>query len=197
VLAKEVCYRGFFRLERYRLRHTLFAGGWSEELDRELLERGHAAAVLLYDPACDAVVLVEQFRIGALASPRGPWLIEIVAGIVGPGESGADVARREAVEEAGCTVQDLIPICDYLVSPGGSSERIALFCARVDSRNAGGIHGLAHEGEDIRVRVVPFAEALDMVRDGRIDSASPIIALQWLALNRTEVRRRWLGAHHP
>jgi ADP-ribose pyrophosphatase len=197
VLAKEVCYRGFFRLERYRLRHTLFAGGWSEELDRELLERGHAAAVLLYDPACDAVVLVEQFRIGALASPRGPWLIEIVAGIVGPGESGADVARREAVEEAGCTAQDLIPICDYLVSPGGSSERIALFCARVDSRNAGGIHGLAHEGEDIRVRVVPFAEALDMVRDGRIDSASPIIALQWLALNRTEVRRRWLGAHHP
>lgn len=192
ILGKEVCYRGFFRLERYRLRHTLFGGGWSGEFTRELLERGHAAAILLYDPERDSVVLIEQFRVGALTAPGGPWLVEIVAGIVDGHETGEDVARREAMEEAGCAVLDLIPICEYLVSPGGTSERIKVYCGRVDATGVGGIHGLAHEGEDIRVHVVPFAEALDMLNAGRIDSASPIIALQWLALHREDVRRRWL-----
>lgn len=193
IVQKETCYQGFFRLERYRLRHSLFRGGWSPELTRELLERGHAAAVLLYDPDRDSVVLIEQFRIGALDAPGGPWLLEIVAGIIGGDETAADVARRESAEEAGCRVLDLIPICEYFVSPGGTSERITVYCGRVDAADAGGIHGLAQEGEDIRVHVVPFADALEMLRTGRIDSASPIIALQWLALHREEVRRRWLG----
>lgn len=192
ILDRELCFQGFFRLERYRLRHTLFGGGWSGELTRELLERGQAAAILLYDPEQDSVVLIEQFRIGALTAPDGPWLLEIVAGIVDEHETGEDVARREAMEEAGCAVLDLIPICEYLVSPGGTSERIKVYCGRVDASGAGGIHGLAHEGEDICVHVVPFAEALDMLNAGRIDSASPIIALQWLALHREDVRRRWL-----
>lgn len=193
IVQKETCYQGFFRLERYRLRHSLFRGGWSPELARELLERGHAAAVLLYDPDRDSVVLIEQFRIGALDAPGGPWLLEIVAGIIGGDETAADVARRESAEEAGCRVLDLIPICEYFVSPGGTSERITVYCGRVDAADVGGIHGLAQEGEDIRVHVVLFADALEMLRTGRIDSASPIIALQWLALHREEVRRRWLG----
>lgn len=193
IVQKETCYQGFFRLERYRLRHSLFRGGWSPELTRELLERGHAAAVLLYDPERDSVVLIEQFRIGALDAPGGPWLLEIVAGIIGEAETAAEVARRESAEEAGCRVLDLIPICEYFVSPGGTSERITVYCGRVDAAEAGGIHGLAHEGEDIRVHVVPFATAMEMLRTGRIDSASPIIALQWLALHREEVRQRWLG----
>ena len=79
VLDKSICHDGFFRLERYRLRHELFAGGWSGELVRELLVRGHAVAVLLYDPIRDQVVLVEQFRIGALASGEHPWMLEVVA----------------------------------------------------------------------------------------------------------------------
>lgn len=197
ILEKSILYQGFFRLEQYRLRHELFAGGWSPVIQRECLERGHAVAVLLYDPERDEVVLIEQFRIGALAAAEGPWLLEIVAGTIGAGETRLEVARREALEEAGCDLLDIVPICDYLVSPGGTSESIALYCARVDSSRADGIHGLAEEGEDIRVQVLPRPQALELLYQGRIRSASPVIALQWLALHHRELQARWHRTPHP
>ncbi len=192
ILDKTVCYDGFFRIERYRLRHELFQGGWSRELTRELFERGHAAAVLPYDPILDAVVLIEQFRIGALEAPGDPWLIEIVAGVIDhPDETPEEVVRREAVEEADCTIQDIVPICDYFVSPGGTSECISLFCGKVDAASVGGVCGLEEEAEDIRVIVVPFPEAIAQLQAGNIRSAAPIIALQWLQLNHDQIRARW------
>jgi len=192
ILDKTVCYDGFFRIERYRLRHELFQGGWSRELTRELFERGHAAAVLPYDPILDAVVLIEQFRIGALEAPGDPWLIEIVAGVIDhPDETPEEVVRREAVEEADCTIQDIVPICDYFVSPGGTSECISLFCGKVDAAGVGGVCGLEEEAEDIRVIVVPFPEAIAQLQAGNIRSAAPIIALQWLQLNHDQIRARW------
>lgn len=196
VLDKSICYSGFFHMEKYRLRHELFAGGWSAEITRECLERGHAVAVLPYDPTSDQVILLEQFRVGALDFPGGPWLLEIVAGIMDdPDETAEDVARREAVEEAGCEIRDLVPICRYLVSPGGTSESIALFCGRIDAATVvSGVRGVAIEHEDIQVHVVSRAEALELLHTGRINSAAPIIALQWLELNRPALLERWSGA---
>jgi len=191
LVAKTIVYSGFFRLETYRLRHELFAGGWSPAISRECLERGHAVAVLPYDPQRDQVVLIEQFRIGALEQGDGPWLLEIVAGIIGPGESKLDVARREAMEEAGCELLDILPVCEYLVSPGGSTESITLYCGRVDAGGIGGVYGLAEEHEDIRVQVLPTDEALALLHSGRVLSATTLIALQWLALQREELRVRW------
>ncbi len=191
ILEKKICYDGFFKLARYRLQHTLFAGGWSGELIREVLERGHAAAVLPYDPIRDEVVLIEQFRPGALNDANGAWLWEIVAGILEPGESPGEVVEREAVEEIGCPVMDPIYICTFFVSPGSTTETTALFCGRVDAEKARGIHGVATEHEDIQVHVVSFTAALDMLQSGKIRFAPAIIALQWLALHREEVRQRW------
>lgn len=193
VLDKEICCQGFFRMERYRLRHRKFSGEWSAAITRELLERGHAAAVLPYDPITDCVVLIEQFRIGALAAPGGAWLLEIVAGIIDTDETPRQVVTREAIEEAGCHISTLIPLYDYLVSPGGTSEQIALFCGRTDTTRVedGAIHGLEAEDEDIKVHVMSLSKAQALLSAGRIQSASAIIALQWLALNREEVRRRW------
>jgi ADP-ribose pyrophosphatase len=191
ILEKTPAYEGYFRIDRYRLRHRLHAGGWSGVMTREVFERGHAAAMLPYDPILDRVVLIEQFRIGAYAAGRDPWLVEIVAGIIEPGETAEDVVRRESLEEAGCPVLDLVPVCTFLVSPGGTSEAIFLFCGRVDSSGAGGIHGQAEEHEDIRVITLPFAEAKARVEAGEIDNASALIALQWLILNRDKVRQKW------
>ena len=197
VREKTSVYDGYFRLDRYRLRHRLFAGGWSGEMVREVFERGHAAGILLYDPLRDEVVLIEQFRIGVHAAGAAPWLVEIVAGIVEPGESAEAVVRREAVEEAGCIVRELAPIGTVFLSPGGSSQTMALWCGGTDTAGAGGIHGLAHEHEDIRALVLCREQAHGLLTAGRIRDASTMIALQWLALNRDDLRTRWAAGGPP
>ncbi len=194
ILQTETLYRGFLGLKRYRLRHSLFAGGMSPELVRERVESYQAASVLLYDPDHDQVVLIEQFRIGALEAGERAWLLEVIGGIVDGDEPAETVARREAMEEAGCEIRELVPICRFLVSPGYTSERNSLFCGRVDASAAGGIHGLAEEGEDIRVRVLSAEAALAELYGGRADSTSIVIALQWLAMNRQRLRAEWCGA---
>lgn len=194
-------YRGFFAIDTLVLKHRLYAGGWSKPFTRELFLREATAGVLLYDPDLDAVVLVEQFRVGALLNAQGlaasPWLLEIVAGILEPDEEPELLARREALEEAGCEINELVHISDYYNSPGGSNEHISLYCGRVDASAAGGLHGLAEENEDIRAYVVPFAVAWQALQDGRMNNAMAIIAMQWLYINRGQLRERWLAGGKP
>ena len=187
VEAKEVAYQGFFRMEKLTIRHKRFNGEWMGPFTRELFERGQAVCVLLFDPEKDAVVLLEQFRVGALADDRSPWLIELVAGMVEEGETPEDVALRESEEEAGTVPTKLIPVCDYWVSPGGTSEKVAIYCGLIDSEGMGGLHGLDDEHEDIRAFVVPFDDAYRAVEDGTINNAATIMALQWLKINHASV----------
>jgi len=191
VLQRETCFKGFYRLDRLHLRHRQFAGGMGPQLSRELFVRHDAVCVLPYDPQRDAVVLIEQFRVGAMDKSANPWLLELVAGLIDKDEQPEEVAHREAEEEADLQLTALWPITQYYPSPGGSDERVHLYVGRCSSEGVGGVHGLAEEGEDIRVHVWPLEDALQAVKDGRIDNAASIIALQWLALNRTEVRGLW------
>lgn len=191
ILGRETVYDGFLRVDRYRLRHNLYSGGWSRDLVRERVERLRAAAVLLYDPDADAVVMVEQFRIGAHEAGAGAWLLEIVGGYVPPDEAPEAVARREAIEEAGCEIGEIEPIGEFYLSPGTSVERIALFCGRVHAPPGGTVHGLDHEGEDIRVEVLPAEAAIAELFVGRVSSTTAIVTLQWLAANRAALRARW------
>lgn len=175
---------GFLRIQSLRLRHGLFRGGMGPELRRDRLEGLGAASVLLYDPLRDQVALLEQFRVGALEAGPGAWLLETVGGHIGQGESAQEVARRESMEEAGAKLLELIPICRFYVSPGLSDEVISLFCGLVDTGQLGGIHGLDEEGEDIRVLVMDAQAAIAELYQGRANSTSIIIALQWLAMHR-------------
>jgi ADP-ribose pyrophosphatase len=189
VLSRETMFKGFFHLDRYRLRHRLFAGGWSPEIEREIFQRGHAAGVLPYDPKLDRIALVEQFRTAALAAGRNPWSIEVPAGITGKGETPAEVARRECIEETGCRVDALYPLFEFMPSPGGSSETVWLFAALVDSTSTSSYAGVAHEHEDIRVLLIDYADAIERLKSGRIENAITIMSLQWLVLNRDRLRR--------
>ncbi|SQA99416.1 ADP-ribose pyrophosphatase [Cedecea neteri] len=143
-----------------------FNGEMSGEVRREIFERGHAAVLLPYDPVRDEVVLIEQIRIAAWDSSETPWLLEMIAGMIEEGESIEDVARREAVEEAGLTVGRTKPVLSYLASPGGTSERLSILVGEVDATQAKGIHGLVEENEDIRVHVVSREQAYQCVEEG-------------------------------
>jgi ADP-ribose pyrophosphatase len=191
IIARERCFEGFLKLVRYRLRHRLFSGGWSPIIERERIEYLNSAAAILYDAVRDQVVMVEQFRIGALEHGRRAWTLEPVGGILKAGQDASEVVRREAMEEAGCRILDLEPIAAYHVSPGTAADRIRLFCGRIDATGAGGSHGLGEEGEDTRVAVLDALQAIKCLYAGKLDTSSAIIATQWLAMNRDRLRVEW------
>lgn len=182
-------FEKYFRLDELSVSHELFGGGFSPVFTREIFERGAVVAVLPYDRVRAKVVLIEQFRAGAVDDADGPWLIECVAGVIEEGESQQQVAMRECEEEAGCRIEQLKLISHYYVSPGGTSEHCSLYCGFVDSEGVAGIHGLDDENEDIRVMVVDVEEAYAWVRAGKIRSSATIIALQWLEINQARLEQ--------
>ncbi|ABZ78197.1 NUDIX hydrolase [Shewanella halifaxensis HAW-EB4] len=187
LLSKNTLFKGFFKMDEYRFKHRLFNGGWSDEVSREVFERGHAVVVLPYDPISDQVVLIEQIRIPVLESGKNPWLLELVAGMIDSGQLSADVAHRELKEEAGLHAQQLTKVNEYFSSPGGASERFDFYWAKICAAEAKGVHGLEHEQEDIRVHVLSREQAYQMVVSGRIDNASTVIGLLWLQLNYQDI----------
>lgn len=201
---KSRAFDAYFKVDRMTIRHKLYSGGWSPPLMREVLTRGHAVAVLPYDPVREELVFVEQFRIAAMVafdqptsqvraedSPGGAWLLECIAGIVEEGEEPAEVARRESLEEAGCVVEDLIHARSFLTSPGCLTESVAFYCGRTDASDIGGIHGVADEGEDIRVVRLSVGEAFARLDRGGINNAFTLVALEWFRNRHDTLRARW------
>ncbi|PKI12837.1 NUDIX domain-containing protein [Colwellia sp. 12G3] len=180
-------YQGFFKMNEYTLQHKLFSGEQSLLFTREIFERGDAVVVVPYDAKLDKVLLIEQFRPGALRGDDSPWLLEFIAGMFDANESAIEVAIREAKEEADLTLcsNDLVPIMQYLSSPGGMSERIHLYLAHFDSNKVktGTVYGLPEENEDILLHLVSRPDALELLAKGKITNAATIIGLQWLAMN--------------
>ena len=196
-------FTGYFKVDRYTISHRRFEGDWTPPFNREVFERGHAVVVVLFDPTLDTVILVEQFRIGAYAAARNskwmgddesPWLVECVAGIIDEGETPEAVAKRESLEEAGCAVQALIPVQRVLVSPGGSTEIVYVFCGIADATNVGGVHGLSEENEDIRVVSAPAEQVFQWLDSGKILHSVTMIALYWLRENRASLRASYAKA---
>ncbi|MCB1614558.1 MAG: NUDIX domain-containing protein [Pseudomonadales bacterium] len=191
ILSEEDVFQGFFTIRRYQLKIPFHGGGLSPVFTRELFVRGDSVAVLLYDPAHDKVALVRQFRIGCLENEGGPWVWEVVAGIVDQDESDEAVAVREVNEETGIKIgaEALIPVCRYYNSPGGSDEKLNLFCGLVNLTAAKeGFFGLPEEVEDIEFKTFDYETAVNAMLEGRINNAATIIALQWLQINRPRLR---------
>ena len=189
-------YDGHFKVDQLIVQHELFSGGMSKELTREQVSRQNSVAVLPYDPNRDQLVLVEQFRVGAIEGnghqqAENPWLIEIIAGLVEEGEVFEDVVHREALEEASCKVEQLTRVASFFPTPGGFSELSHVYLAKTDTTGLGGICGLEEEGEDIRVLVVSSDQAMEMLHQGKIRSAIPMIAMFNFMHLREKLKQEW------
>jgi ADP-ribose pyrophosphatase len=192
ILDESVLSEHFFTLKQYKVTHSSFLDGDCPPVLRERLEGKTAVSILLFDPRKDAIVCVEQFRIGLMGVADRSWSIETVSGFCDVAhEKPQEVAAREVTEETGCELQDLIEVGEFFVSPGSSTERITVFVGCVDSSKVSGVHGLAHEGEEIRPVVIPREAAVSQLFK-ELNSTSIIIALQWLQINLDELNQRWL-----
>lgn len=184
ISSRKTLYSGFYQMDSVEFQHQLHAGGKTGLVQREMFVRGNVVGLLPYDPATDSVVLIEQFRIGAIHQAPDPWLFEIVAGMIDTEESPDQVAIREAKEEAGLNIENVELVSHYLASPGVSTEEVFIYFAESDLQGVGGNFGLVDEDEDIRVSVVPAEKAFEMIKTREIKNSLSIIALQWLQLKR-------------
>ncbi|NUB45159.1 NUDIX domain-containing protein [Fertoebacter nigrum] len=190
VAAYRQAYANFFAVEEYDLAFRRFGGGFSPVVTRAVFVSGDAVTVLPYDPVRDRVLLVEQFRPGAMA--RGdtqPWVLEPIAGRIDPGETPEQAARREAVEEAGLTLGALLPVANYYPSPGGKSEFLYSYVALADLPDGiTGVFGVAGEAEDIRGHLVDFADLVALIASGEAANAPLILTALWLQRERERLR---------
>lgn len=190
IVKKEVIWQGYFKMLKYYFTHSLFDGATSGVIERELFERDTAVAVIPYDPMTDEIVLVQQIRVGTFEHDVNPWMTELVAGMIEEGEMPDDVAKRELYEETGLTCHCLEKIMSYLVSPGGTSEKIELYIAYVDAASAKEIAGLESEGEDIKTLTLKASDAIEKLSQGEFQNGVTIIGLQWLALNHQRIKHQ-------
>jgi nudix-type nucleoside diphosphatase (YffH/AdpP family) len=191
VIARRQPYAAFFAVEEYDLRFRRFDGSMSPVVSRAIFISGDAVTVLPYDPVRDRVLLIEQFR--AAVHARGddqPWLLEVIAGRVDPGETPQQAARREAVEEAGLSLGELLEVASYYPSPGAKAEYLYSYVALTDLPDGtAGTFGLATEAENIRSHLISFDQLMALVRSGEAANAPLILTALWLERERGRLRR--------
>jgi ADP-ribose pyrophosphatase len=186
----KLVYDGFYKVKMLKLKRKQFDGQWSRSYEREVVICRPAVVVLPYDPRQDKVVLIEQMRVGTIFDQPPPWLLECVAGVVDREVSVDVLAKQELLEETGLHCDKLEPVMRFWSSPGGSTEYMHGFYAKIDADNAGGIHGLSEENEEIRSCVLTRKQAYDAIAQGRVADASTIVMLQWLQMSFEALQKR-------
>ncbi len=182
----------FFKIDEAILQYEKFDGTMSPELRRLNFNRGNSVGILVYNQNRNSLIFTKQFRYPAFASdPEQAWMLEIIAGMMDDEQQPEKCAIREIAEETGYQVTELTYLSQFFVSPGGTSEKIYLYFARVsdiDAKFAGG--GLKEEGEDIQVVQIPVPEAMKMLKNGQFQDAKTIVALQWLEKKLKKIQKR-------
>ncbi len=197
VESSETVWKQRTQLDVVRFRNRRFDGAMSDLRTWEVWRRGHAVGVLPYDPATDQLIMIEQFRYPAMVAGIPPVLVEVPGGFMDPDEKPEQTAARELHEETGLSADRLEPIGRFILSAGGSDETVTLFAGRVPVPPAGpdgiaGYGGLASESEDIRIRLLPAAAAIETVLAGGYPNAITSLALLWFASRHDWLRNHWL-----
>lgn len=189
IIEKRRLLDDFFKVDEVRLTHERFDGSMSEEQRRLVFERGDAAAGLLVDPDRRKVILINQFRLPTRDKiAGGGWILETAAGMIRDGETPEACLIREVYEETGYQLTKADPVATFYASPGGSTERIFLYCAdirRTDKTGAGG--GTPRDGEDIELVEIDLEDFFARLAAREFADAKIIIAGQWLRDRRAKM----------
>ena len=171
----------FFKVEEAHLRFEQFNGEMSPLIRRFSFERGNSAAVLVFNLDTQKIILIDQFRYPTYDKGHG-WITELIAGMIDPGESPEESARRELKEESELTISAIEHVCTFYTSPGGSSEQIFLYYAEVSGEFAkySKTGGLRNHGEDIISFEISLEDALNKIKTGEIRDAKTITGIYWL-----------------
>ena len=198
VIKQDIVFDGFLKLVKLRIEQDLYEGGQAT-VERLVMDRGHAVAVLAYDPRRDEVLLVNEMRTGILwAGEEDPFTDNLIAGGISKGESAIDAALRETQEEAGLVLTDPVLVHPgAFVSSGGTSEKIAIVAGIVDMSKAGGIHGCADEQENIKSVVMTAAEFIRQVEAAEISDLKTLVAGYWLKNNRDALQLKYAAKAKP
>ena len=202
ILSRETVWQRYTQLDVIRFRNRRFDGRMSDERTWEVWLRGHAVGVLPYDPVTDRLVMIEQFRLPAMLAGVDPVMLEVPGGFADPGESDEQTAAREMGEEMGLATDRLHRIGKFVLTAGGADESVTIFAGRVaapqaDAQGVAGFGGLASENEDIRIRVLPAALAIEHALAGRYANSITAIALLWFAARRDWLRAQWAAPGEP
>ena len=137
---------------------------------REYIRHPGACAILaLFEDG--RLLLERQFRY-----PHGRDFFELPAGKLEAGEPHLDTAKRELLEETGYTAGEWSRLCVIHTAIAYTDEAIEIYLARELAKSGG---AKLDAGEFLETLVVPFAEALEMVRDGRITDSKSVTGLLW------------------
>lgn len=141
-----------------------------KEAAREYIRHPGAVAIVpLFEDG--SILLERQFRY-----PHAREFIEIPAGKIDPGEAHLETARRELLEETGYVAAEWTRLGVIHVAIAYTDEGIEIFLAR-------GLTLREHKRDDeefLETFTLPFEEALEMARDGRITDSKSVAGLYWL-----------------
>ena len=182
IINKKNLYSGFFSLNKYEFIHEKHNGEWTSAVEREIFSGAHVSTLLPYDPIKKEIILIQQFRAGALSRYDENYLLEIVAGIVDEGENPEQTAIRECFEETGCEVKQIHPVQSYFPAPGSSESYYHLYLGEIQAFDGERIKGLEKENEDILVKSFKIDEVRQMLKEKKIMNGLTLIALQWFFL---------------
>ena len=182
-----------FNVNEIIVSHQRYDGRMSPDERRLVFERGDAVAALLFNVDRRSVVLVEQFKVPSLIGRRRDdptttdgWITEVMAGMINENETPEDAVIRETLEETGYRIKNPLLICKFFSSPGGTSERIFLYFAKVsESERPSKGGGVADE--DIKVVQIGVTDLFERIARGLIDDPKLVIGACWLRVHLAEL----------